>query len=69
MPSRAGQVGLDVANATRQRLLTHGFGALSEADRVALLHPPYPSRLASRRDRRFGPGTHDPHQSCFPPGV
>ena len=33
----AGQAGLDVANATRQRLLTHIFGALSEADREALL--------------------------------
>jgi DNA-binding MarR family transcriptional regulator len=33
----AGQAGLDVANATRQRLLTHIFGALSEADRAALL--------------------------------
>ena len=33
----AGQAGLDVANATRQRLLTHIFGALSEADLEALL--------------------------------
>jgi DNA-binding MarR family transcriptional regulator len=33
----AGQAGLDVANATRQRLLTQVFGALSEADRAALL--------------------------------
>jgi DNA-binding MarR family transcriptional regulator len=32
-----GQAGLDVANATRQRLLTHVFGALSEPDRAALL--------------------------------
>jgi DNA-binding MarR family transcriptional regulator len=32
-----GQAGLDVANATRQRLLTHIFGALSEEDRVTLL--------------------------------
>lgn len=28
-----GQASLDVANATRERLLTHIFGALSEADR------------------------------------
>jgi DNA-binding MarR family transcriptional regulator len=35
--TEAGQAGLDVANATRQRLLTHVFGALSEADREALL--------------------------------
>jgi DNA-binding MarR family transcriptional regulator len=33
----AGQAGLDVANATRQRLLTDIFGALSEADLAALL--------------------------------
>ncbi|MGH3180114.1 MAG: MarR family winged helix-turn-helix transcriptional regulator [Streptosporangiaceae bacterium] len=33
----AGLAGLDVANATRQRLLTHIFGALSEADRTTLL--------------------------------
>jgi DNA-binding MarR family transcriptional regulator len=33
----AGQAGLDVADATRQRLLTHVFGALSEADRATLL--------------------------------
>jgi DNA-binding MarR family transcriptional regulator len=35
--TEAGQAGLDVANATRQRLLTQVFGALSEADRAALL--------------------------------
>jgi DNA-binding MarR family transcriptional regulator len=35
--TEAGQDGLDVANATRQRLLTHIFGALSEADRATLL--------------------------------
>jgi DNA-binding MarR family transcriptional regulator len=40
----AGQAGLDVANATRERLLTHVFGALSEADRAALL------RLLDRLD-------------------
>ena len=33
----AGLAGLDVANATRQRLLTHIFGALSEADQATLL--------------------------------
>jgi DNA-binding MarR family transcriptional regulator len=33
----AGQAGLDVANATRERLLTHVFGALSEADRATFL--------------------------------
>jgi DNA-binding MarR family transcriptional regulator len=33
----AGQVSLDVACATRDRVLTHIFGALSEADRVTLL--------------------------------
>jgi DNA-binding MarR family transcriptional regulator len=35
--TEAGQAGLDVANATRQRLLTDIFGALSESDRAALL--------------------------------
>jgi DNA-binding MarR family transcriptional regulator len=33
----AGEAGLDVANATRERLLTHVFGALSEADRATFL--------------------------------
>ena len=33
----AGHAGLDVANATRQRLLTEVFGALSEEDRASLL--------------------------------
>jgi DNA-binding MarR family transcriptional regulator len=33
----AGEAGLDVANATRERLLKQIFGALSEADRVTLL--------------------------------
>ena len=33
----AGEAGLAVANATRDRLLTQIFGALSEADRVTLL--------------------------------
>src|SRR3984957_18756086 len=33
----AGQAGLDVADATRQRLFMHIFGALSEADRATLL--------------------------------
>ena len=33
----AGLAGLDVANATRQRLLTRIFGALDEADRATLL--------------------------------
>jgi DNA-binding MarR family transcriptional regulator len=33
----AGQAGLDVANATRQRLLTDIFGALREADQASLL--------------------------------
>jgi DNA-binding MarR family transcriptional regulator len=33
----AGQAGLEVANATRDRLLTQIFGALSEADRATLL--------------------------------
>ena len=32
----AGKAGLDVANATRERLLTQIFGALSEADRATL---------------------------------
>jgi DNA-binding MarR family transcriptional regulator len=31
--TEAGEASLDVANATRERLLTHIFGALSEADR------------------------------------
>jgi DNA-binding MarR family transcriptional regulator len=35
--TEAGQVCLDVANATRERLLTQIFGALSEADRVTFL--------------------------------
>ena len=33
----AGEASLDVANATRERLLTQVFGALSEADRATLL--------------------------------
>jgi DNA-binding MarR family transcriptional regulator len=33
----AGQAGLDVANTTRERLLKHVFGALSEADRATFL--------------------------------
>ena len=33
----AGEAGLDVANATRERLLKQVFGALSEADRATLL--------------------------------
>jgi DNA-binding MarR family transcriptional regulator len=40
----AGEVGLDVANATRERLLTQIFGALSEADLVTFL------RLLERLD-------------------
>ena len=40
----AGEAGLDVANATRDRLLTQVFGALSEADRETLL------RLLDRLD-------------------
>ena len=42
--TEAGQAGLEVANAARQRLLTHIFGALSEADRATLL------RLLDRLD-------------------
>ena len=33
----AGEAGLDVANATRERLLKEIFGALSEADRATFL--------------------------------
>ena len=33
----AGEAGLDVANATRDRLLRQIFGALNEADRATLL--------------------------------
>src|ERR1700685_4004959 len=33
----AGEAALDVANATRERLLKQVFGALSEADRATLL--------------------------------
>jgi len=35
--TEAGQAGLQVANATRDRLLTQVFGALSEADRATFL--------------------------------
>ncbi len=35
--TEAGQACLDVANATRERLLTQIFGALSEADRATFL--------------------------------
>jgi DNA-binding MarR family transcriptional regulator len=35
--TEAGEAGLDVANATRERLLTQIFGALSDADRATLL--------------------------------
>ena len=40
----AGEVGLDVANVTRERLHTQIFGALNEADRVTFL------RLLERLD-------------------
>jgi DNA-binding MarR family transcriptional regulator len=42
--TEAGQACLDVANATRERLLTQIFGALSEADRATFL------RLLDRLD-------------------
>jgi DNA-binding MarR family transcriptional regulator len=35
--TEAGEAGLDVANATRDRLLTQIFGALSQADRATFL--------------------------------
>ena len=35
--TEAGEAGLDVANATRERLLTQIFGALSDADRATFL--------------------------------
>ena len=35
--TEAGEASLDVANATRERLLTQIFGALSDADRATLL--------------------------------
>ena len=35
--TEAGKAGLDVANATRERLLKEIFGALSEADRATFL--------------------------------
>jgi DNA-binding MarR family transcriptional regulator len=35
--TEAGEAALDVANATRERLLKHVFGALSEPDRATLL--------------------------------
>jgi DNA-binding MarR family transcriptional regulator len=35
--TEAGETALDVANATRERLLKHVFGALSEPDRATLL--------------------------------
>ena len=35
--TEAGEAGLDVANATRERLLKEIFGALSEADRATFL--------------------------------
>jgi DNA-binding MarR family transcriptional regulator len=35
--TEAGEASLDVANATRERLLKHIFGALSEADRETFL--------------------------------
>ena len=53
----AGLAGLDVANATRQRLLTHIFGALDEADRATLL------RLLDRLDDAAQQLTHATHFS------
>ena len=70
--TEAGQACLDVANATRERLLTQIFGALSEADRATLLRlldsldeaarqsPRQPRRRTARHDRRTPPGQHTP---------
>jgi DNA-binding MarR family transcriptional regulator len=46
--TEAGEASLDVANATRDRLLEQLFGALSEADRATLL------RLLERLDEAAG---------------
>ena len=35
--TKAGEAGLEVANVTKQRLLQHIFGALSEEDRATFL--------------------------------
>ena len=52
----AGQAGLDVANATRERLLKQIFGALSEPDRDTFL------RLLNSLDEAAKPLiTHDSH--------
>ena len=52
----AGEAGLDVANATRERLLKQIFGALSETDRATFL------RLLDSLDKAAEPLiTHDSH--------
>jgi hypothetical protein len=58
---RGGRSGLDVANATRPRLLTHIFGALDEADRTTLL------RLLDRLDEAASHVSHLGNSSlCHP---
>jgi DNA-binding MarR family transcriptional regulator len=57
----AGLASLDVASATRQRLLTHIFGALDEADRTTLL------RLLDRLDEAASHVSHLGNSSlCHP---
>jgi len=58
--TEAGQAGLDVANATRERLLTQIFGALSEDDRVTLL------RLLDRLDEGAQTVTDTNHTHVLP---
>jgi DNA-binding MarR family transcriptional regulator len=56
----AGEAGLDVANATRERLLTQIFGSLSEDDRVTLL------RLLGRLDEAAQTVTDTTHTHVLP---
>jgi len=58
--TEAGEACLDVANATRERLLTQIFGALSEEDRATLL------RLLDSLDEAVGNLTAVPGGSAVP---
>ena len=57
----AGQSALDVANVTRERLLTQIFGTLTQDDRATFL------RLLSHLDEATQQAT--THTHAFPPGV
>ena len=77
----AGEASLDVAYATRERLLKQIFGALSQEDRATFLRlldtldkaarpliRPRPAQRRPRHDRRAQRDHRGPHQSRFSPG-